>query len=206
MRGTTATTTTRPHHHRHCFFPIFASLKEINMNLPQGILDFLVYLAPSLLVFLTAFFLVKKFLDSDQKLKYAELKKTMDNNLMPLRLQAYERIVLFLERISPNNMLSRIYEPGMTVLEFHREILQNIKMEYEHNITQQVYVTNAAWNTVRTSRDELVKLVNLAVAKCNPNAPGVELSKTIFESMMQSEEYPIQNAIDQVKNEAHSLF
>lgn len=111
----------------------------------------------------------------------------------------------FLERVSPNNMLSRVYVPGMTVLEFHREILQNIRSEYEHNITQQVYVTNAGWNIVRTSRDELVKLINLSVAKCNPNAPGVELSKTIFETMLESE-FPIQNAIDQIKNEAHSLF
>lgn len=61
------------------------------MNLPQGAIDFLVYLAPSLLVFLTSYFLVKKFLDNDQKLKYAELKKAMDNNTLPLRLQAYER-------------------------------------------------------------------------------------------------------------------
>ncbi len=176
------------------------------MNLPEGVIDFLVYLAPSLLVFLTAFYLVKKFLDTDQRLKYAELKRTLDNTLLPLRLQAYERIVLFLERISPNNLLVRVYVPGMTVMEFHKEILLAIRTEYEHNITQQVYVTNSAWNIVRTNRDELIRLINLSMEQCNPNASGVELSKKVFETMLQREEFPIQKAIDLVKNEAHSLF
>ncbi len=176
------------------------------MNLPQGVIDFLVYLAPSLLVFGTSYFLVKRFLDNEQKMKYAELKRTMDQNLLPLRLQAYERIVLYLERISPNNLLIRVYEPGMNVVVFHRELLLNIKAEYEHNITQQVYVTNAAWSIVRKSRDELIKLINVSVSQCQPDAAGVELSKVIFQSMLESEEFPVQNAIDEVKNEAHSLF
>ena len=176
------------------------------MNLPTTVIDFLVYLAPSLLVFLTAFYLVKKFLDTDQRLKYAELKRSLDQQLMPLRMQAYERIVLLLERISPNNLLGRIYIPGMTVFEFHKEILMAIRSEFEHNITQQVYVTNNAWNIVRNSRDELIKLINQSLEQCNPNAAGVELSKKIFETMLQRDEFPVQNAIDQVKNEAHSLF
>lgn len=176
------------------------------MNLPSGVIDFLVYLAPSLLVFLTSYFLVKKFLDNDQRMKFAELKRTMDKELLPLRMQAYERIVLLLERISPNNLLGRVYVPGMTVVEFHKEVLMSIRAEYEHNITQQVYVTNNAWNIVRTSRDELIKLINQSLEQCNPHAAGVELSKKVFETMMQREEYPIQKAIDQIKNEAHSLF
>ena len=176
------------------------------MNLPSGVIDFLVYLAPSLLVFLTAFFLVKKFLDTDRQMKYAELKRAIDKDLIPLRFQAYERIVLFLERVSPNNLLVRVYQPGMNVMEFHREVITTIRSEYEHNITQQVYVTNAAWTIVRTNRDELIKLINISMEKCNPNAPGVELSKKVFETMLDGEDFPIQRAIDAIKNEAHSLF
>jgi hypothetical protein len=176
------------------------------MDLPQGVTDFLFYLAPAVLVFITAWYLIKKFLDTDQKLKYAEIKLSMQKDLMPLRFQAYERIVLFLERLSPNNLLIRVYEPGMTVKDFHREILVAIRNEYEHNITQQVYVTNHAWTVVKKSRDELIKLINVSVEKCNPNASGAELSKKVFETMLEGEELPIQKAIDEVKNEAHSLF
>jgi hypothetical protein len=176
------------------------------MSIPQGVVDFLVYLAPSLLVFLTAWFLVKKFLDSDQRLKYAELKRTIDNNMLPLRLQAYERIVLFLERIAPNNLMVRVYEPGMNVTDFHKALLQTIRSEFEHNITQQVYVTNSVWATVRNSRDELIKLINVAMSECRPDSPGLDLTKRVFDKLMGMEETPIQKAIDQVKNEAHALF
>lgn len=88
------------------------------MNIPQGVIDFLVYLAPSLLVFLTAYLLIKKFLDTNSTIKQAELKRAIQKDLLPLRLQAYERIVLYLERIAPNNLFARVYEPGMTVMDF----------------------------------------------------------------------------------------
>lgn len=176
------------------------------MNIPDGVVEFLFYLAPSVLVFLTSFFLIKKFLDTDQRLKMADMKRVADQQLLPLRLQAYERIVLYLERMSPNNLLIRVFEPGMTVSDFHKAILLTIRSEYEHNITQQVYVTNNAWNIVRNSRDELLKLLNLSLEKCVPNAPGHELSKKVFETMLEQEENPVQKAIDLIKNEAHSLF
>lgn len=174
--------------------------------MPQGIIDFLVYLAPSLLVFLTAWLLIKKFLDTNTKIKYAELKRAIQKDLLPLRLQAYERIVLYLERISPNNLLARVYEPGMNVMEFHRALLMTIRSEFEHNITQQVYMSNTGWAIVRKSRDELIRQINEAMQQCNPEAPGLELSKRIYASMVNEEETPIHKAIDQIKNEAHQMF
>lgn len=176
------------------------------MNFPDGITDILFFTAPALLVFFTSFFLIKKFLDSEQRMKYADLKHTMKMELLPMRFQAYERIVLFLERIGPNNLLVRVYEPGMNVEVFHKKLISTIRSEYEHNITQQVYVTNQAWTTVKTSRDELLKIINVAFGKSNPESPGVELSKNVFELMVQKNEFPIQNALEQIKNEAHQLF
>lgn len=176
------------------------------MNIPDSVTDILFFLAPALLVLFTAYFLIKKFLDNEQRMKYAELKHAMRKDILPMRFQAYERIVLYLERISPNNLLVRVFEPGMNVASFHKAIITTIRSEYEHNITQQVYVTNSAWEIVRSSRDELIKLVNMSLEKCDPQAPGAALSKTVFESMMASNEFPIQKALEQIKNEAHQLF
>ena len=169
-------------------------------------MDFLVYLAPSLLVFGMAYFLVKKFLDTDRNIRYAELKRAMQKDLLPIRLQAYERIVLYMERISPNNLLIRVYQPGMNVADFHKELLLAIRSEYEHNLTQQVYVTNQSWEVVRGCRDEVVKVINTAYAGCNALDPGAELSKKVFENLMAKEEHPVHKAIDLIKNEAHALF
>jgi hypothetical protein len=176
------------------------------MKISESWMEFLVYLAPSLLVFGMAYFLVKKFLDTDQKMKFAELKRAMHKDILPLRLQAYERIVLYLERISPNNMLIRVYSPGMTAADFHRELLGAIRSEYEHNLTQQVYVTNQAWEIVRGCRDELIKIINTSFAAVNPQDPGAELSKKVFENLMSQAEHPVHKALDQIKNEAHALF
>lgn len=176
------------------------------MDISHDVTNLLFAIVPGLLVFFTAYFLIKRFLDNEQRMKFAELKATMKKDLLPLRLQAYERIVLFLERVSPNNLLNRVYEPGMSVSDFHRALLLTIRTEYEHNITQQVYMTNAIWNVVKNGRDELVKTINLAFGECDADAPGLELSKKIFEVMVRKNEFPIQNALDQVKNEAHQLF
>ena len=94
----------------------------------------------------------------------------------------------------------------MNVATFQKELLQTVRSEYEHNITQQVYMSITSWSAVKVGRDELIKLINLAAEKCDPSGPGQELSKHIFQSMMDEEEFPIQRAINQVKSEAYSLF
>ncbi|MFM7177219.1 MAG: hypothetical protein ACKO0X_07340 [Bacteroidota bacterium] len=176
------------------------------MDISQDITMLLFAIVPGLLVFLTAYFMIKRFIDNEQRMKFADIKASMKKDLLPLRLQAYERIVLFLERVSPNNLLNRVYETDMSVADFHRALLLTIRTEYEHNITQQVYMTNSVWNVVKNGRDELVKTINLAYGECNADAPGLELSKKIFEVMVRKNEFPIQSALDQVKNEAHQLF
>ena len=108
------------------------------MDLPKDIVDILFFLAPALLVFGMAYLLIKKFLDNQHRLKIIETKLLTQKEMMPLRLQAYERLTLFLERISPNNLLGRVYQPGLSVREFHLELLSNIRSEFEHNITQQL--------------------------------------------------------------------
>lgn len=110
------------------------------MNFPQGLIDFLVYLAPSLMVF-TTWFLVRRFLQRETTLKMLELKRYNKKEMMPLRLQAYERLSIYLERISPNVMLLNQYEPGMTVVEFQQSLLTMIRDEFEHNYAQQIYIT-----------------------------------------------------------------
>ena len=102
------------------------------MNFPQGLIDFLVYLAPSLMVFFTTWFIVRRFLQRETTLKMLELKAVQQKEMMPLRLQAYERLSIYLERISPNVMLLNQYEPGMTVLEFQQGMLTMIRDEFEH--------------------------------------------------------------------------
>lgn len=168
--------------------------------------DILFFLAPALLVFGTAFFLLKRFFDSQYRLKLLEAKLQTQKDIAPLRLQAYERVIVLLERISPNNLIGRVYQPGLTVREFHMELLSNIRSEFDHNISQQIYISQDAWNHVRNTREEIVKVINAAGSSIDPNAKGADLSKIIFENLMKEDHNPAQQAIDFIKKEVNQLY
>lgn len=176
------------------------------MDVQKSITDILFFLAPALLVFGTAFFLLKRFLDSQYRLKLIEAKLQTQKDITPLRLQAYERLTVFLERISLSSLTGRVYHQSLTVREFHLELLSNIRSEFEHNVSQQIYVSQEVWNSVCNAREEIVKIINAAGSSIDPNAKGSELSKIIFENLMKEENSPAQKAIDFIKKEVNQFY
>lgn len=176
------------------------------MEIPKGILDFLVYLAPSLLVFGTCWFLVRRFLDREQALTLLGLRVSQQKELLPLRLQAYERLSIYLERISPNVMLVNEYSPGMTVAEFQQRLLELIRTEFEHNFAQQIYLTPALWTVIRNAKEEVARLINVSASTLDAEAPAYQLSKKIFDAMLEREEFPTQRALAILKGEVAQLF
>ena len=176
------------------------------MDLPKGLLDFLVYLAPSLLVFFTAWMLIQRFLDRELRIKMVEMKATMQKDILPLRLQAYERLSIYLERISPNVMLVNLHHPEMTVRDFQQTLTETIRSEFEHNFAQQIYVSAAIWTVVRNTKEEVTRLINSSAATLNPDEPAYMLSKNIFDRMLENENFPTQNALAILKAEVAQLF
>jgi len=170
------------------------------------IVKLLLYLLPAVLVFITAFYLMKKFLDNQHRIKIIEARLQTQKDILPLKLQAYERLTLFLERVSPNNLLGRVYEQGMTVRAFHLDLLANIKQEFEHNITQQIYVSAEAWNVVRSAKEDVIRLINTSAASLDQQARGAELNRKIFESILNEAEQPTQKAIDFLKQEVSTFY
>lgn len=169
-------------------------------------LDILKYILPSTIVFLAVYFVLKKHLDVQLKAQVIKGKQNQQGTVMPIRLQAYERMVLLLERITPQNMVMRVNSNTSTAGQLHQELLAAIRAEYEHNLTQQVYISKGAWEAVKRSKEETIKLINIAASKVNDNAKGVELSKMLLEMSMQLEKMPTQVAIDFIKEEVRSFF
>lgn len=172
----------------------------------EAFLDILKYTIPAVIVFLAVYFVLKKYLDNQLKVQVVKGKQDQQGTVIPIRLQAYERMVLLLERITPNNLVMRVNNPNFTAGQLHQELLASIRAEFEHNLTQQVYISRGAWEAVRRSKEETVKLVNIAASKVNPNAKGLDLAKVILELSMEVEKLPTQAAIDFVKEEARSYF
>ncbi len=172
----------------------------------MNISEILMSLAPAILVSAVILLIVKKFFDQEKMKRNIELKKSLKDTMMPVRLQAYERIILFLERISPENLLFRVYKQGMSARLLHTELLKNIRLEYEHNLSQQLYVSSMSWDMLKKSKEELIKTIHNSMAKIDPNSNGIELSKQILSQYGSVEKPPITLTIELFKKEVRQLF
>jgi hypothetical protein len=106
-------------------------------------------------------------------------------NSVPLQLQAYERLVLLTERISLPNLISRISHPTATAKDMQMLLNENIKQEFEYNASQQIYVSEVAWEAVRNLRDQNMLIINQVANVLPPDARGSDLNKQLLEVIMQ---------------------
>jgi len=170
------------------------------------VLEILKYLLPSLVVLIAVLYLASHYFAAEQrKLRHQEVLNNQ-NMITPLRLQAYERVVIFLERISPESLIVRVNKPGFTCQQLQTEMLSAIRSEYEHNLSQQIYVSNAAWEMTRSARAQTIQLINITAGKLEQDAPSIQLSKAILESVMAQQKEICAEAIRMIKKEIGELF
>ena len=124
--------------------------------------------------------------------KEIDIQKT--KTFFPLQIQAYERVILFLERIDPNNMIIRTHKNGMNAITLHRELLKIVREEYTHNMSQQVYIHPKSWKTVLNAKDETIQILNVAINNISPESSGIDLSAKIFESIASKKISPTEDA------------
>ena len=152
------------------------------------------------------YLLIQKMFERDYKIRLLEVKMQMQREVIPLRLQAYERITLFLERVSPNNLLYRILSSEMTVTSFQSALLEAIRSEFEHNVTQQVYISPQAWQVVRKAKEDVIRIINTSANELKGDAPAMDLTRKIFEKVMQEEDQPVNRALNYLKSDISQLF
>lgn len=173
----------------------------------DAFIDLLKIILPALAVFLAVWFIVRGFLNNEQKRRELELKRTNQASVTPLRLQAYERIVIFLERINPNSLVVRINKQNYSAHQFHLELVKAIKSEYEHNLSQQIYMSYAAWELVKNSKEEIIKLINMSATKIPHDSPGSDLAMMILNITSNlGKKLPCDVAIEFIKKEVNQSF
>ncbi|RZK60057.1 MAG: hypothetical protein EOO91_02865 [Pedobacter sp.] len=153
-----------------------------------------------------AYFLLKNDIQNYFRFKTLEANKDSHNSLFPLRLQAYERLIIFTERINPSNLLVRLHQQGIGIKELQAIILNDIKSEYQHNITQQLYLDSVSWNVVRKLKDDTIAMINNVVQGLPETATGIDLSKKVLQHMSGIGENPYDLTIDHLKKYIHKLF
>jgi hypothetical protein len=176
------------------------------MNLLPFLLDILKYTLAGVGVVWIAFYLAKPYLERDDKIQMLEFRKSMSNQTLPLRLQAYERLVLFIERINPANMLIRLNATAYSAKDLHSLILEDIRAEYQHNVTQQIYVSSRTWGVVKNIKDDTLAMVGNAVKSLPETATGLELSKAILGFLSQVENNPYEIGASVLRKDLEELF
>ena len=169
-------------------------------------MDIITITIPALLVMLTAWLVMRYLLKNDQDKRKQEMILQNSRTVTPIKLQAYERIVLFLERISLESMLVRINSPGMSATQLHSSLLITIRSEFEHNLSQQIYMSPQAWEVVRNARSNMIKIINSEMEKMPKKATGMEFSKRLLETVMELEKEPTRTAIEYIKAEASRMI
>jgi len=176
------------------------------MNWSSVIFEMLKYIIPIVVVFVFIYFILNNFLEENFKMRSLDLKLTNQQSITPIRLQAYERVIVYLERISPSSMIMRVHKSGMSSRLLHTELVKTIRSEFDHNIAQQIYMSNASWELVKSAKEEMIKVVNAAAHKVGENSDGLELCKILLDVTMNVEKLPTQIALDYVKKEIRQSF
>lgn len=121
------------------------------------ILELLMYTVPSLITGGLAYYLFDSYFKDQQNTRRWLIQKENQKQSLPLRLQAYERLALFLERINPIKLLIRVVPLNNNKVDYQNLLIHHIEQEYEHNITQQVYVTDALWTILLTAKNTIIQ-------------------------------------------------
>lgn len=167
----------------------------------EAITDILKITIPALLVILTAWLVMRNMIRNDQDKRRQELILQNSRTVTPIRLQAYERIILFLERISLESLIVRVSSTDMSANQLHSAMLNAIRSEFEHNLSQQIYMSPQAWEVVRNARSNMIKIINSEVERLPANSTAMALSKQLLERIMELEKEPTRAAIDYLKGE-----
>jgi hypothetical protein len=172
----------------------------------DALIEFGKIIIPASLVLYAVFLTVRSFISKEIELKKLEVRTRSIETILPVRLQAYERMTLFLERIAPQNLLIRLNNPGYSARDFQKILLDEIRNEYNHNVAQQVYMGEEVWNQIRNAKEDLIIVINDSAIQLPAEANSIDLSKKIFEAVMNKNVDLISHALTELRKEIKQTF
>jgi len=161
------------------------------MNLETKLLEIAAYTVPALITGGVAYFVLQSFFKNEENRRRFELLKENQKQALPIRLQAYERMVLFLERINPPQLLLRVAPISSDKHDYATLLIHSIQTEFEHNLTQQVYVTAPTWEVVMKAKNSIVQMIR---------------QKSVEEEIVSAEKLREAILIDLTQNESPSAI
>ena len=162
------------------------------------------YTLPAIITGGVAYYLFQSYFKDQQNMRRWLIQKENQNQVLPLRLQAYERLALYLERINPSNLLLRVTPISENSTDYVNYIIAQIDQEFEHNITQQIYVSNECWKAVTAAKNATIQIIR-ATNKLENIVHADHLRETILTNLIEKQS-PSSLALDFVKNEISQIW
>ncbi len=172
----------------------------------SALLEILKLTIPSIVIFLTIYALMREYLQKDYEKKVLEFKQSKYNITIPMRLAAYERLSLFVERISIPNLLMRVRTDEMSAKELQISMILSLQQEYEHNLSQQVYISPQLWEIIRHAQTEVVNTIHAVAKEMGPSSTASDFQQALFKQLASSEKSAMDTALLAIKKEAGLLI
>lgn len=170
----------------------------------ETIFDILKSVGPAIVVGVIAYYFFDRFIDNEDKRRKFLLVKDVKKSTIPITLQAYERLALFLERISPAQLLVRVKPTSQDKQVYSRLLNQQIEQEFEHNLSQQIYITQECWNVIKSSKNAMVKLIRTAGE--NENIKSADQLREFILQQTVEKPAPSSVALEYLKNEVKMVL
>jgi hypothetical protein len=170
----------------------------------ERFIDMLLFAIPSLITGLIAYYFFKEHTKNEDGRRRFLLKKDLQVSILPNRLQAYERLTLYLERISPNKLLIRLSPNNLSKEDYESLLIQTIEQELEHNLTQQIYVSEKCWNIVLAAKNATIQLIRRR-SLSEKITSADKLREAILTEMMEKRA-PSDAALSLIKEEIAAIF
>lgn len=162
------------------------------------------YTLPAAITGGVAYFLFKRHIDNEKSRREHDLKSDLNKEALPTRLQAYERMTLFLERITPSKLLIRVTPISPDKNDYESLLIHNIEQEFEHNLAQQIYVTNDCWQVINTAKNATIQLIRKANMSEKTDSAD-KLREVVLNEMMEKVP-PSYTALSFIKREVSNIW
>ena len=170
------------------------------------VLQIALIIFPAGAVLLTTVFFLRKETNKEVRIAQIELKKQRQEYFLQNRVEAYQRALLLMERIHPGSLVMRLHNAGLPAKALQAEFLKAIRKEYDHNVAQQLFISPLAWQMVKDSKEETIKIINIAGNQMQATSTGIDLSSKIFEIVAEIGQLPTEITVEYLKKELQELF
>ena len=77
-----------------------------------------------------------------------------------------------------------------------------VQQEFEHNISQQIYISDQLWEIVKLARNESIELINSVAEKVDPKGDSDELAQALIAVCNSMNKSATQTALMAIRQEA----